>query len=535
MMKLILFATLFVVALAEKPYLGFNLPLFSPRIVGGENANKGEFPYQVSLQWGLTSSRLQHFCGGSILNEKWILTAGHCIIAVPSFGTFVVKAGKHNIRSIENTERTSKVKRTIVHKSYPGGVAPYDIALVELQTPLSFNNNISPVNLPNSGEIPTGNVLLSGWGSISKSSIAEMPDILQKANLPLINISTCHKALNDLIGPSPLDDTNVCTGPLTGGYSACSGDSGGPLVKKSNGETKLIGIVSWGIIPCGTTGAPSVYTRVSAFKDWILENIKKPYPGFKSPSFSPRMISGADAKKGEFPYQVSLQWGLTVSRLQHFCGGAIINENWILTAGHCILSVPRYGKFFIKAGKYNIRSIENTEQSIEVEKAIIHESYIGGVAPYDIALLKLKTPLILSYTISPVNLPVNGSTPKPYLKPFFSGWGSVSSASFTEMADNLQKANPTILSFYKCDERLKNLIGSSPLHVTNICTESLNDVNPCSGDSGGPLVYKNSAKLPEIIGIVSWGIQPCGTRNAPSIYTLVSAFSEWIQTNINKN
>ncbi|XP_047346991.1 trypsin-1-like [Vespa velutina] len=275
MMKLILFATLFVVALAEKPYLGFNLPLFSPRIVGGENANKGEFPYQVSLQWGLTSSNTKHFCGGSILNEKWIITAGHCILAVPSVGAFVVKAGKHNIKYSEKGEQIIKVKRSIVHELYPGGVAPYDIALVELQAPLSLSKEISAINLPNPEDVPTGNVLLSGWGSISKTSVAEMPDILQKANLPLISINECYNALNDLIGPSPLADTNICSGPLTGGYSACSGDSGGPLVQKSNGKTELVGIVSWGIIPCGTRGAPSVYTRVSAFNNWILQNISK--------------------------------------------------------------------------------------------------------------------------------------------------------------------------------------------------------------------------------------------------------------------
>lgn len=104
----------------EKPYLGFNLPLFSPRIVGGSDAKRGEFPHQVSLQWGPTKSGVQHFCGGLILNKDWILTAGHCILAVPSFGAFVVKAGKHNIRKLEITEQTVEVMKTFVHKSYKG-------------------------------------------------------------------------------------------------------------------------------------------------------------------------------------------------------------------------------------------------------------------------------------------------------------------------------------------------------------------------------------------------------------------------------
>lgn len=97
-----------------------------------------------------------------------------------------------------------------------------------------------------------------------------MPNTLQKVDLPLVDLSTCKEAIEKLTGPSPLHETNVCTGPLTGGYSACSGDSGGPLIQaNAKGNPELIGVVSWGIVPCGTTGAPSVYTRVSAYNDWI--------------------------------------------------------------------------------------------------------------------------------------------------------------------------------------------------------------------------------------------------------------------------
>lgn len=84
-------------------------------------------------------------------------------------------------------------------------------------------------------------------------------------------------------------------------------------------------------------------------------------------------------KKSEFPYHVSLQWGATSSRLQHFCGGAIINKRWILTAGHCVVSVLTFGKFVVKAGKYSLRSSDIIEQTAEVERSIVHESYVGYV------------------------------------------------------------------------------------------------------------------------------------------------------------
>ncbi|KAK2585876.1 hypothetical protein KPH14_010468 [Odynerus spinipes] len=273
-MKLIVFATLVVAALAEQPYAGFNLPLFSPRIVGGVEANKGAFPYIVSLQWGPSTYSLQHFCGGSLVSSQWVLTAGHCILAVPSYGIFLVKAGKHNIRITESDEQTAEVAKSFIHEDYVGGVAPYDIALIKLKTPFKFTKTVSAISLPSAGSIPSGKVVLSGWGSVSQSSISQMPDTLQTVQLPVVDINTCRNALESIIGQTPLHETNVCTGPLTGGVSACSGDSGGPLaVTNSKSNPVVIGVVSWGIIPCGTRGAPSVYTRVSAYNDWITKII----------------------------------------------------------------------------------------------------------------------------------------------------------------------------------------------------------------------------------------------------------------------
>lgn len=149
------------------------------------------------------------------------------------------------------------------------GVNPNDIALLRLSSPLSWSNSVQPISLPSPGVVPTGNSILSGWGSVSTTNVASMPNTLQKATLPLLDLNTCANALVSLFGTSnPLASTNVCTGPLSGGISACSGDSGGPLAQ--NGE--LIGIVSWGVTPCGTFGAPSVYVQTSSFIDWISRN-----------------------------------------------------------------------------------------------------------------------------------------------------------------------------------------------------------------------------------------------------------------------
>nr|XP_034178176.1 trypsin-like [Osmia lignaria] len=267
--KFIILVALLAVAAATKPYLGIPTPFLGSRIVGGSEAPRGSAPWQVTLQWGITS--LQHFCGGSIINSQWIVTAGHCVLAVPSYGNFVVKGGKHSLNTVENSEQVIIVEKSFVHPQYVGNVAPYDIALLKLSKPLMMSSVVKAVSLPRAGSSPSGTATLTGWGSTSRSNNPIMPDRLQTAKLPLIDLATCKRAVEYLVGPSPLHETNVCTGPLTGGYSACSGDSGGPLVLNN----ELIGIVSWGIVPCGTIGAPSVYTKASSFIDWIQNTISK--------------------------------------------------------------------------------------------------------------------------------------------------------------------------------------------------------------------------------------------------------------------
>ncbi|KAG7188820.1 hypothetical protein KM043_008429 [Ampulex compressa] len=256
-------------ASAGNPYLGFNLPNIDSQIVGGADARKGEFPWHVSLQWGDGTST-RHLCGGAILSSRWILTAGHCVMAVPNYGTFVVKAGKHRLDLLEETEQTVRVESSYIHPKYPGNVAPYDIALLKLERNLVQTYAVATISLPKPDTVPEGHSTLSGWGVMLNSDGAQvMPKTLQTFDVPIVDLKTCSDAVEYLAGYSPVHETNVCTGPLTGGYSACSGDSGGPLIQRDDEHIYVIGVTSWTVMPCGMKGAPSVYTRVSAHIDWI--------------------------------------------------------------------------------------------------------------------------------------------------------------------------------------------------------------------------------------------------------------------------
>lgn len=141
------------------------------RVVGGEDATLHEFPYQISIR----SPSGEHHCGGSILNENYILTAAHCI--VPE-GSSVV-AGAHNLSEPNTHEQARKIEKFIGHEKYPGSVSPYDIALIKVSEPFVFNTFVSNIELPKRGEYPNGKAILSGWGSTSGGLFPIFPDILQ--------------------------------------------------------------------------------------------------------------------------------------------------------------------------------------------------------------------------------------------------------------------------------------------------------------------------------------------------------------------
>ncbi|XP_018407061.1 PREDICTED: trypsin-1-like [Cyphomyrmex costatus] len=271
------FAFLAVAVANVQPQVDLQMPIsprlspFETRVIGGSAAPVGRYPYIVSLQ-----SRGQHFCGGSILNNRTIITAAHCVDTNKNPGLLTVKAGKSIINTKEATEQTVSVQKIHVHEKYKGGVGPYDIAILKLKTPLKLNDNVRAIVLPQANSEPTGVAWLSGWGSISTTKVPKMPTKLQHVQMQYVDRKTCDKALSKLMrtSRSGVHETNICTGPLNKQISACYGDSGGPLISYVGGKPVINGIVSWGINPCGTPGAPSVYTRVSSFNNWITQKAR---------------------------------------------------------------------------------------------------------------------------------------------------------------------------------------------------------------------------------------------------------------------
>lgn len=261
----IIFATL---ALA----LGCVCALPESRIVGGEDAASDTAPFIVSLQWS-TETRRRHFCAAAIINSEWILTAAHCMQALPTDSLIKIVAGRTNLNAAESEDEQIRfVDDIVVHQNFTGGISADDIALLKINEAFEWTDSVQPIALPRAKDELKGKVSIYGWGSTTRDYVPEYPEALQVAVADIIAYKDCEAVLGGE-GATPLKKSNLCTGPLEGGVSTCNGDSGGPLVKSDKeGQKTLVGIVSWGFYPCGGAGSPSIYAKVASYIQWINEH-----------------------------------------------------------------------------------------------------------------------------------------------------------------------------------------------------------------------------------------------------------------------
>ncbi|KAH8276296.1 chymotrypsinogen A [Drosophila bipectinata] len=252
---------------------------WSKKFLAKREATPHSAPYVVSIQMMTPDQGLVHYCAGTVINEHWILTAAHCLSSPQAVENSVIVAGSHDIHDHTGEAASIQMRHIdyyVRHELYLGGVNPYDIALIYTKDALVFDEYVQPATLPEQDSQPDGYGTLYGWGNVSMTAVPNYPHRLQEANMPILDMTLCEQILAR--SGLQLHETNLCTGPLSGGVSICTADSGGPLIQQCCEEqfeqaNIVIGIVSWGKMPCGQKNAPSVFVRVSAFTDWINQVI----------------------------------------------------------------------------------------------------------------------------------------------------------------------------------------------------------------------------------------------------------------------
>ncbi|XP_020440308.2 plasma kallikrein isoform X6 [Corvus cornix cornix] len=234
------------------------------RIVGGTDSSPGEWPWQVSLHAKL--SRQRHLCGGSIISNRWILTAAHCVTSLENPNIWRVYAGILRQSEINEDTPFFKVEEIIVHSQYEYAQTGYDIALLKLDKPMNFTDLQLPICLPSKEDTNTfyTDCWVIGWGY--RKEKGRVQDILQKAPVPFMSKEECQARYRK----RRIGDKVICAGYDEGGRDACKGDSGGPLSCRHEEVWYLVGITSWGE-GCARPRQPGVYTKVAEYSDWILE------------------------------------------------------------------------------------------------------------------------------------------------------------------------------------------------------------------------------------------------------------------------
>jgi len=239
------------------------------RVVGGANTEVNEYPWMVALY---KRGRSLPSCGGSLINSRWIVTAGHCHES--SFPLDVAVLGEHDV-TVE-TETMIKIERNIVyklrHESYDSNTLKNDIALFKMNAPVDTSIYL-PVCMPPHGANYEGKTAwVTGWGTLSEGG--SQSSILQELELPIVDDQTCYAAMTGALGTfwgQTFPDEQVCAGGEAG-KDGCQGDSGGPFVYDRDDVFELIGVVSWGL-GCARPGVYGIYSEVDHYLPWIARSI----------------------------------------------------------------------------------------------------------------------------------------------------------------------------------------------------------------------------------------------------------------------
>lgn len=231
----------------------------SSRIFGGRSVpSASKFPWMAAIVDNIGN---QVFCTGSLINNRYILTAAHCLLNRDESMIHVV-LGESDITSPASTS-LYRVSRLFSHPSFTGlSSMQNDLALIELDRLVVLSEKIKPICLPKAGPRYFGSLAIAGWGLLSPNGV--QPRILQEARVIQRSQSYCS---NIYAGKYSYTDHICANGPSSG---VCNGDSGGPLMYSSSGKYFQVGIVSYGSSNCADSRFPAVFTRTSGYLEWIF-------------------------------------------------------------------------------------------------------------------------------------------------------------------------------------------------------------------------------------------------------------------------
>jgi secreted trypsin-like serine protease len=256
--RLVVAASLVFVAACTQPSEEETVDTSASSIVGGVETQADVWRGTVALYMGNMP-----ICGGSLVADSWVLTAGHCVMpSSPTGGISQVVIGRHRLSSTDGETRT--VDLAIRHPGFNRGTMDNDLALLHLSAPSTGLKTKLVASTQASAVAADEEVTVVGWGRTDQSGPSS--DVLRQVSVSIISTAQC----KTFPRYANVTDNQICAGLVDGAKDSCQGDSGGPLFEKIGGEYVQVGLVSWGI-GCARPNAPGVYTRIGNYLGWLAE------------------------------------------------------------------------------------------------------------------------------------------------------------------------------------------------------------------------------------------------------------------------
>ncbi|XP_013133137.1 PREDICTED: trypsin CFT-1-like [Papilio polytes] len=238
------------------------VPRNQQRIVGGSTTTITQYPFGVAMLYSWTGISFRQACGGTIINNRAVLSAAHCFIG-DTASRWRLRVGSTNANSGGVVHNSNQI---IMHPNYNSRTQDNDIAILRAASNFAFNNNVRAGSIAGSNYNLADNqpVWAIGWGAIAYRG--QSSEQLRHVQVWTVNQNTCRQRY--ATRGASITDNMLCSGWLdVGGRDQCQGDSGGPLLHNN----VVVGVCSWGH-ECALAFFPGVNVRVSRYTSWIQSN-----------------------------------------------------------------------------------------------------------------------------------------------------------------------------------------------------------------------------------------------------------------------